>query len=60
MFRLWRQMWLQPIENVDIDLHPEENWYYSNTLSSILVNNRVIVIENEQKNFQYINYSKIV
>ena len=20
MFRLWRQMWLQPVENIDIDL----------------------------------------
>ena len=45
---------MQPVENIDIDLQPEENLYCSNTflLSSILVNNRVIVIENRQKIFQ--------
>ena len=24
MFGLWRQMWLQPVENSDIDLQPDE------------------------------------
>ena len=53
MFGLWRQMWLQPVEN--INFVPEENWYCSNTLillSSIVVKNGVIVIEIRQKVFQ--------
>ena len=52
MFRLWRQMWLQPVENIDIDLHPEQIWYYQTHFIIYLVNNRVIVIENRQKIFQ--------
>ena len=42
-------MWLQAVENVDIDLQQEENnltLFKHILLSSILVNNRVIVIEN--------------
>ena len=31
MFGLRRQMRLQPVENVDADLQPEENRYYSST-----------------------------
>ena len=48
-------MWLQAEENVDIDLQQEKNnltLFKHILLSSILVNNRVIVIENWQKNFQ--------
>ena len=25
IFGWWRQMWLQPVENIHIDLQPEEN-----------------------------------
>ena len=32
MFNLRRQMWLQPLENIDIDLQLEQNWYYSGSV----------------------------
>ena len=31
MFGLWRHMWLQLVENIDIDLQAEENWYCSHS-----------------------------
>ena len=41
-------------DKFDVLLVGEGNWYCSNILlSSILVNNRVILIENGQKNFQF-------
>ena len=52
MFGLWRQMWLQPVENINIDLQTEKiDFSLTHLLSSILENNRVIV------NFSITNYN---
>ena len=44
MFGSSLQMWLQPVENFDIDLQPEENWRCSNTFCYHLTHFVIILL----------------